>query len=82
LKALVYHGPGEKSWTDAPDPQIENRRTSSSGSTRRRLTLVASGRLNVDAFATHHFKLHDTMDAYDTFGRAAETKALKVIIDR
>ena len=22
------------------------------------------------------------MDAYDTFGRAAETKALKVIIDR
>ena len=37
---------------------------------------------NVDAFATHHFKLHDMMDAYDTFSRAAETKALKVIIDR
>jgi alcohol dehydrogenase len=46
------------------------------------LKLVASGRLNVDNFATHHFKLHDMMDAYDTFGRAAETKALKVIIDR
>jgi len=24
MKALVYHGPGEKSWTDAPDPQIQN----------------------------------------------------------
>ena len=23
MKALVYHGPGEKSWTDAPDPQIQ-----------------------------------------------------------
>ena len=46
------------------------------------LKLVASGKLNVDAFATHHFKLHDMMDAYDTFSRAAETKALKVIIDR
>jgi alcohol dehydrogenase len=46
------------------------------------LKLVASGKLNVDNFATHHFKLHEMMDAYDTFGRAAETKALKVIIDR
>ena len=46
------------------------------------LKLVASGRLNVDNFATHHFKLHEMMDAYDTFARAAETKALKVIIDR
>ena len=43
------------------------------------LKLVASGKLNVDNFITHHFKLHDMMDAYDTFGRAAETKALKVI---
>jgi alcohol dehydrogenase len=24
MKALVYHGPGEKSWTDAPEPQIQN----------------------------------------------------------
>ena len=46
------------------------------------LKLVVTGRLNVDDFATHHFKLHDMMDAYDTFGRAAETKALKVVIDR
>jgi alcohol dehydrogenase len=30
---------------------------------------------------THHFKLPNMLDAYDTFGRAAETKALKVIIE-
>ena len=46
------------------------------------LKLVASGKLNVDDFATHHFKLDEMMDAYDTFGRAAETHALKVVIDR
>ena len=45
------------------------------------LRLVASGKLNVDNFATHHFKLEEMMDAYDTFGRASETKALKVVID-
>ena len=46
------------------------------------LKLVASGKLNVDSFATHHFQLDDMLDAYDTFGRAAETGALKVVIDR
>jgi alcohol dehydrogenase len=46
------------------------------------LKLVAEGKLEVDKFASHHFKLNDMMSAYDTFGRAAETKALKVIIDR
>jgi len=46
------------------------------------LKLVADGRLDVDKFASHHFKLDDMLSAYDTFGRAAETKALKVIIDR
>jgi alcohol dehydrogenase len=29
---------------------------------------------------THHFSFDQMMDAYETFGRAAETKALKVII--
>jgi alcohol dehydrogenase len=46
------------------------------------LKLVTEGRLNVDIFASHHFKLDDMLAAYDTFGRAAETKALKVIIER
>jgi alcohol dehydrogenase len=46
------------------------------------LGLVAEGRLDVDKFVSHHFALNDMMSAYDTFGRAAETKALKVIIER
>lgn len=24
MKALVYHGPGEKSWDEVPDPQIKD----------------------------------------------------------
>ena len=31
-------------------------------------------------FATHHFAFDQFMEAYDTFARAAETKALKVVI--
>jgi alcohol dehydrogenase len=46
------------------------------------LRLVAEGRLDVDKFITHRFKLDDMLAAYDTFGRAAETKALKVILER
>lgn len=46
------------------------------------LRLVAEGRLEVDKFISHRFKLDDMLAAYDTFGRAAETKALKVIIER
>jgi len=46
------------------------------------LKLVTEGRLKVDHFASHHFKLNDMLAAYDTFSRAAETKALKVIIER
>ena len=46
------------------------------------LKLVASASSPSTMFATHHFELPDMMDAYDTFGRAAETKALKVVIDR
>jgi alcohol dehydrogenase len=46
------------------------------------LKLVAEGRLDVDKFVSHRFKLNDMLAAYDTFGRAAETKALKVIVER
>lgn len=45
------------------------------------LKLVASGKLDADAFVSHHFALKDILDAYDTFGRAAETKALKVVLE-
>ena len=36
---------------------------------------------NVDNFASHHFTLDQLLDAYDTVARAAETKALKLVID-
>jgi alcohol dehydrogenase len=44
------------------------------------MRLIASGRLDPSRFATHHFALSDTMDAYDTFAAAATTNALKVVL--
>jgi alcohol dehydrogenase len=49
-------------------------------SSRMLIKLLAQGRLDVAGFISHRFSLGDIMDAYDTFGRAAETKALKVIL--
>ena len=46
------------------------------------LSLVAQHKLPADKFVTHRFRLDQMMEAYDTFGRAAETKALKVAISR
>jgi len=45
------------------------------------LKTVQSRRIDASQLITHHFKLADILQAYDTFGRAAETKALKVIIE-
>lgn len=44
------------------------------------LKTVRSGRIDPTRLITHHFTLDQILDAYDTFSRAAETKALKVII--
>ena len=48
---------------------------------RMLIKLLAQGRLDVAGFISHRFSLDDIMNAYDTFGRAAETKALKVILE-
>jgi alcohol dehydrogenase len=48
--------------------------------TPRLLELIANGRLDPTAFATHHFELNDTEAAYDTFADAATTNALKVVL--
>lgn len=45
------------------------------------LKTVQAGKIDPTQLITHHFKLEDILEAYDTFGRAAETKALKVIIN-
>ena len=54
----------------------------STSTTPMLLKLVAQHKLAAEKFATHHFKLQDMLEAYDTFARAAETKALKVVIRR
>jgi alcohol dehydrogenase len=46
------------------------------------LKLVAQGKLMPEKFVSHRFTFDKILDAYDTFGRAAETKALKVVITR
>jgi alcohol dehydrogenase len=45
------------------------------------LRLIAEGRLDATAFATHRFALDDTMAAYDTFAAPEETGALKVVLE-
>ena len=42
---------------------------------------VLSNKIDPKCLITHRFTLDRILDAYDTFGRAAETKALKVIIE-
>jgi alcohol dehydrogenase len=49
--------------------------------TPRLLNLIAEGRLDPTPFATHRFALDETLDAYDTFAAAAETDALKVVLE-
>ena len=50
-------------------------------STPMLLKTVQSKRIDAAQLITHHFKLGDILKAYDTFGKAADTKALKVIIE-
>jgi alcohol dehydrogenase len=45
------------------------------------LKTVRSGKIDPKRLITHHFKLDKILDAYDTFGRAANTRALKVLIE-
>ena len=64
MKALVYHGPGEKQWESKPTL----------------LESVSEGRLDPTPFATHRFGLGEIMDAYDVFSDAAKTSELKVVL--
>jgi alcohol dehydrogenase len=49
-------------------------------STPTLLRLIAEGRLDPTPFATHRFELAEAEEAYDTFGDAAATHALKVVL--
>jgi alcohol dehydrogenase len=44
------------------------------------LRLIISGRLDPSLFATHHYPLAETMAAYDVFADAANSGALKVVL--
>jgi alcohol dehydrogenase len=44
------------------------------------LKAIQTNRLDPLTFATHRFAFADAIDAYDTFARAAETNALKVVM--
>jgi len=50
-------------------------------STPMLLKTVESKKLDPTQLITHHFKLDDILEAYETFEHAADTKALKVIIE-
>lgn len=45
------------------------------------LKSVEAGKLRPEQLITHRFALADILDAYATFGKAAQNKALKVIIE-
>jgi alcohol dehydrogenase len=51
-------------------------------STPTLLRLLASHHIDAGKFVTHHFALDEFDKAYDVFGRAADTGALKVILSR
>ena len=45
------------------------------------LKTVQSKRIDAKQLITHHFKLDQILEAYDTFSKAADSKALKVMIE-
>jgi len=51
-------------------------------STQTLLTLLTGHQVDAARFITHHFPLEAFVEAYDVFGRAADTGALKVVLSR
>ena len=45
------------------------------------LKLLAARKLPAEKLITHRFKFEDTVKAYETFGKASQEKALKVLIE-
>ena len=44
------------------------------------LKLMLAGKVRAASLVTHHFRLDQVMEAYDAFGDAAATSALKVVL--
>ena len=51
-------------------------------STATLLDLLGTRQIDAGRFITHHFTLDEFDRAYDVFGRAADTGALKVVLNR
>jgi alcohol dehydrogenase len=49
-------------------------------STPTLMRLITTGQIDASRFITHRFDLDDIEEAYDVFARAADTKALKVVL--
>ena len=45
------------------------------------LSLIEGGRLDPTVLATHHFPMDQAMEAYEVFGNAAKSHALKVVLE-
>ena len=50
-------------------------------STPMLLKVLKAQKIDPKLLITHRFKLADILEAYETFGNAAKTKALKVILE-
>ena len=51
-------------------------------STPTLLRLLSSRQIEAARFVTHHFGLHQMIEAYDVFARASDTGAVKVVLSR
>ena len=49
-------------------------------STPTLMQLVTARKIDAGRFVTHHFKLNEMTEAYDTFQNAADTGAVKVVM--
>lgn len=49
--------------------------------TQMLLKMVAEEKISPEIFVSHTFSINDMMEAYEVFGNAAQTKALKVVIN-
>lgn len=90
MKALVYHGPGNKAWEETPDPVLID---DTDAIVRVEATTICGTDLHIlqgdvpavtdgraGRLVTHHFELDDIEHAYDVFEHAADTDALKVVL--
>ena len=49
-------------------------------STPTLMQLVTARKIDAARFVSHHFKLNEMIEAYDTFQNAADTRAVKVVM--